>query len=64
MHLGKLLFEFTDDFGQHIARLGVRGGNAQLPGVLLAVLLGQIFNVVGIQKHALGDARDFLAWLG
>ena len=27
MHLGKLLFEFTDDFGQHIARLGVRGGN-------------------------------------
>ena len=64
MDLGEFEFESLHHARQRIARLGMGGGDSQLPSAAIAVFLGEILDVLGIEQHALDQHQQFLAGLG
>ena len=58
------LHEAADHVGQHVARLGVGGGDRQAADRLVGELVAHLLQVVEVAQHALGDRQHGLARLG
>jgi hypothetical protein len=64
LHFGITLGELLHHGRQHVARLGVGGGEDKLSAILSLELLPDLFQVVRFVQDAPGDAEDGLAGLG
>ena len=51
------LHEAADHVGQHVARLGVGGGDRQAADRLVGELVAHLLQVVEVAQHALGDRQ-------
>jgi hypothetical protein len=58
------LHEAADHVGQHVARLGVGGGDRQAADRLVGELVAHLLQVVEVAQHALGDRQHRAPGLG